>query len=85
MWTSRDKCTEEVRESLGFGLGVFNSYNAEFDCLLNGNAGVVTGPCVSSLLKQWGASLARRAQVMRARVLESKAAAAAAAAAGAET
>ena len=33
-------------KGLGFGLGVFNAYSAEFDCLLNGNAGVVANSCV---------------------------------------
>jgi hypothetical protein len=40
-------------KGLGFGLGVFNSYNAEFDCLLNGNAGVVSRVCVCPALHEW--------------------------------
>ena len=43
-------------KGLGFGLGVFNAYSAEFDCLLNGNAGVVANSCVCPSYREWNAS-----------------------------
>ena len=40
-------------KGLGFSLGVFNAYSAEFDCLLNGNAGVVANSCVCQSYGEW--------------------------------